>query len=97
MLAALLLTALDVPKELVYHDYMLSNEYIDLSHLARLASELSTHAQESITVIVSADDDYLDLAFWKMKKDFGSVDKYLSKGLQLDAKKRKQLKDILLY
>ncbi len=97
MLAALLLTALDVPKEVIYSDYMLSNEFIDLSHFAHLASKLSTHAQESITVIVSADDDYLDLSFWKMKKDFGSVDKYLSKGLQLDAKKRKQLKDILLY
>lgn len=97
MVAALLLTALGVPEETVRQDYMLSNEFINLEQLAHLASGLSTHAQESITVIVSAHEDYLDLAFSKMRKEYGSVDKYLSKGLQLDGNKRNQLKDILLY
>jgi len=39
----------------------------------------------------------MDLVFNKIKKEYGSTEKYLSKGLRLTDKKRERLKDILLY
>lgn len=96
-LAALLLSALDVPEETIMKDYMASNDYIDLSHLAYLARNLDTDAQESITVLLTANESLMDLTFRKIRKDYGSVDKYLSKKLNLTEKKRDRLKDMLLY
>lgn len=96
-LTAMLLTALDVPEETIMKDYMASNNYIDLRHLASMASNLNTDAQETITVLLNANESWLDLAFHKIKKEYGSTDKYLSKGLHLTEKERDTLKDIILY
>lgn len=96
-LAAMLLAALGVPEETILKDYRASNDYIDLSHLAYLARDLSTDAQESITVLLSANESWMDLTLQKIRKDYGSLDKYLTQGLKLDEKKRQTLKDILLY
>lgn len=96
-MAAMLLAALGVPEETILKDYTASNEYIDLSQLAYLARDLSTDAQESITVFLSANEDLMNLTWQKIRKEYGSVDKYLTQGLRLDEKKREKLKDILLY
>ena len=96
-LTAMLLTALDVPKETIMKDYMASNNHIDLRHLAYMARNLNTDAQETITVLLGADETWLDLAFHKIKKEYGSTDKYLSKGLHLTEKERDTLKDIILH
>lgn len=96
-LTAMLLTALGIPEETVKKDYMASNDYIDVSHLAYMARNLSTDAQETITVLVSVHEILLDIAFDQIRKEYGSNDKYLSKGLYLSDKDRETLKDILLY
>lgn len=96
-LTAMLLTALDVPEETIMKDYMASNNHIDLRHLAYMARNLNTDAQETITVLLGADETWLDLAFHKIKKEYGSTDKYLSKGLHLTEKERDTLKDIILH
>lgn len=96
-MAALLLSALDIPEETIMKDYVASNDYIDLSHLAYLARNLDTDAQESITVLLTANESLMDLTFRKIRKDYGSVDKFLSKKLNLTEKKRTRLKDMLLY
>lgn len=96
-LAAILLAAIGIPEDTILKDYMASNEYIDLSQLANKAHHLNSDAQEAITVFVSTNESFINLARQKIQKEYGSVDKYLSKGLQLDEKKRDNLKDILLY
>lgn len=95
-LTAMLLTALDVPEETIMKDYMASNNHIDLRSLAYMARNLNTDAQETITVLLGANETWLDLAFHKIKKEYGSTDKYLSKGLHLTEKERDTLKDIIL-
>lgn len=95
-LTALLLTALDVPEEAIVKDYMDSNNHIDLRHLANIARNLNTDAQETITVLLSTNATWLDLAFHKIKKKYGSTDNYLSKELHLTEKERDTLKDIML-
>lgn len=96
-LMAMLLSALDIPEEIVRKDYMASNEYINISRLAFMARDLSTDSQETITVLVSANEGLMDLVFRKIRKDHGSTDKYLSKGLHLSEKQRDTIKDIMLY
>jgi len=96
-MAALILSALDVPEEMIYRDYTLSNSYTDIRRVNEFARTLDSYGQETITVMLSANEALLDLAFRKIKKDYGSVDKYLSTELGLTEKKRAQLKDIMLY
>lgn len=96
-LTAMLLFALGIPEETIARDYMASNENINIGHLAYMARDLSTNAQETITTLVTVNEGLIDLVLKRIRKDYGSVDKYLSKGLGLTEKKRNALKDILLY
>jgi protein-tyrosine phosphatase len=96
-LASLLLSALDVPEETIFDDYMATNDFIDLKRYASLAQGMDTDAQEAVTVILSANETFLDLVFQKIKKEYGSVDQYLNEALQLTDKQKEKLKDILLF
>ena len=49
-------------------DYMASNNHIDLRSLAYMARNLNTDAQETITVLLGANETWLDLAFHKIKE-----------------------------
>jgi protein-tyrosine phosphatase len=96
-LAALLLAALEVPDETILDDYALTNDYINLKRYANLVQRLDTDAQEALSVILSANETFLDSALRKIKKAYGSIDKYLSDEMQLTDKQREKLKDILLF
>lgn len=96
-LSAMLLAALGASESTIMKDYLASNEYIQTDKMAYLAHEMNSDAQEAITVLLGAHESLLDLVFQKIRKDYGSTDKYLSKELQLTEKKRNKLKDILLY
>lgn len=96
-LTSMLLFALGVPEETIVKDYLASNEYINIGHLAYMARDLSTNAQETITTLVTVNEGLMDVVLKKIRKDYGSIDKYLSKELDLTEKKREVLKDIMLY
>ena len=96
-LGAMLLTALKATRETILTDYLTSNQYISADHLMEMASCLSTEAQESITVFLTADEHLMDLAFRKIEKEYGSTEKYLSQGLRFDDNAQKRLRKILLY
>lgn len=96
-LSAMLLSALNVPRESVVEDYLTSNQYINTRQLAGVVRKFSTDSQESITVFLTANESLLDLAFQKIRKEYGSLDKYLSKELNITDNERDTLKDILLY
>lgn len=96
-LTAMLLLALGIPEETVVKDYMASNENINIEHLAYMARDLSTNAQETITALVTVNQGLIDLVLKQIRKDYGSIDKYLLKGLGLTEKKQNKLKDIMLY
>lgn len=96
-LTAMLLFALGIPEETIVRDYMASNENINIGHLAYMAHDLSTNAQETVTALVTVNEGLIDLVLKRIRKDYGSVDKYLSKGLHLTDKERETLKDIMLY
>ena len=95
-LTAMLLSALNIPEETIKKDYLETNEYIDISQVADYAHGLNSDAQETVTLLLSANEALIDLIYAQIKKQYGSVDAYLTDGLQLTAKERDTLKDILL-
>ena len=96
-LSAMLMSAVGIPEETIIRDYLTSNDFIDISRLANLARGLSSDSQEAITVLVTANESLMDLVYRQIRKEYGSTDKFLSKGLHLTEKERDTLKDIILY
>lgn len=94
---AMILSALDVPEEVILDDYMLSNQYIDKSFLSKEVVRYSNSTQEAITKIMSADRKFLECTLKKIKKEYGSIDNYLDKEMGMNAEKRKELREILLH
>lgn len=97
-LTALIQATLQVPEDVIYSDYSLSQDwYADHTRRMRgFARTLNPDAQEALTVMLQTNEAYLDLAFRKIKKEYGSVDKYLIKELNLTEKDLSKLKELLL-
>lgn len=96
-LAALLLLALDIPESTVMQDYIVSNDFLNLKKFEDMVKGLDTEAQETITLLLTANEMYLDIALNKIRKEHGTYLKYLSTELNLTEKEQAQLKEILLY
>ena len=94
---ALILYALGVPEDTILKDYMSSNEYVDLNRAVPTARRYNTEIQETITTLLTANKHYLKIALSTIKKEYGSVDKYLVEKLNFTTKKQEQLKELMLY
>lgn len=104
VLAALILTALGVPRETVKADYALSNTYLDIEgEIARKAetngptppSPFMQLPESARAAILRADPAYLDAAFAKIDQDFGSFDAYLRDFLGISDAERAKIRDLL--
>lgn len=89
--AALLLSALGVPRDTVFEDYLLTNEYWDWS--GRDTGDLD---REALKAIFSAREAYLAQAFKTIDERFGGVDAYLRDYVGLDDRQRAALKTACL-
>ena len=89
---ALLLHALGVPKETIFEDYLLTNDYRrDVTQLLKLAaSEADMH------ILTSARPEYLETAWRSMIELAGSVDAYMRDALGVDDAVRARLHATLL-
>lgn len=96
-LAALLLLALDVPESTVMQDYLMSNDFVDLKKFEYLVKDLDPEAQETITLLLIANETYMDIALNKIRKEYGTYQKYISSELNLTDKGKAHLKEIMLY
>lgn len=92
-----LLCALDIPKDQVEDDYMISNAGIIKTKLIRGTDNLPESSQEALTMFASTDVAFLKYAIKCMKDKSGSVDEYMLKELRLTPDKREKLRQILLY
>lgn len=93
---SLLFSILDIPQESINQEYMASNRYIDLSFMAKTASSLSSDAQETMTVLLSVQESFLNIAYREIENRYGSFDNYRETGLKISGKNKDKLKDILL-
>lgn len=95
--AALLLLALGVPESTVMQDYMLTNEFLDLRKFDNMAKNLDQEAQETIALLLTANETYLNTILLKIRKEYGTFQNYFAKELNLTEKERAVLKENLLY
>lgn len=105
--AALVLSAIGVPRETIYEDYLLTNEAVDLErHFFRAAdtalglgrsweglARLSNEARRALFV---ADADYLGAAFTAIELAHGTVERYLEAELGVGPAERERLREVLV-
>ncbi|MGI9287748.1 MAG: tyrosine-protein phosphatase [Pseudomonadales bacterium] len=85
--AALILSALGVPRKTIIEDFLLSNQY----PLAQYA-----HLPESYKPFLSVDRAWLEATFNAIEERDGSVDVYLKTALDIDAKTKERIRTNLL-
>lgn len=93
--SAVLLTALGVPRDTVFKDYLASNTYRAASNAAALAAMPADQAAV-YKPLLDVRSEYLNSGFDEVKDKYGSFASYEKKALGLDAKDIAKLKSELL-
>ncbi len=95
--AAALLTLLGVPRDVVTEDYLRSNDYIIPAYQDAIDAFAAAGGDASIPqAILGVKKEYLDAAFDEMETKYGTVERYLSEGLGIDAAHQQALRDLYL-
>jgi len=105
--AALILSALGVPRSVIIDDYLLTNVAVDLgawlsvhgeagAGLATTAEPVQALAPQTREAVLAADADYLEASFASIEAEHGSVEAYLTSVLGVDATARERLTRMLL-
>lgn len=89
--AALILSALGVPRDVITEDYLLTRQHwkIDPATATGLPPHLAA-------VLTSVDESFLAAAFDAIDTDFGGVGNYLQERMGIDAAARARLADVYL-
>ena len=95
--AAALLTLLGVPKETVMADYMRTNEYT-LPQFKHVIDDFgAAGGDRAIAVaIFGVKPEYLEASFDEMQKQYGTIERYFSEALGIDAAGQKALCNLYL-
>ena len=98
--AALILLALDIPKDVVIADYLATNQYtakqIDNTITKIKWGSLFQTNAEALRPVLGVEERFINEAFITIEEHYGSIENYLVKGLGLTTTKRQQLKALLL-
>ncbi len=101
-LSAMLLFALDVPKEVVLEDYMATGRYMDFRQLGSGVDVLLTRMLGSspdpsiLNPILETRVEYVEAALESIAERYGSVDGYLETVAGLDGARRQRLHELML-
>lgn len=100
--AALLLSALDVPREVIVEDYLLTRTYLDTENTLRIVerflydSGVEYWERAWLEPYCGVHRDNIEAFFDGVESRYGSVASYLDQALGLDAEGVSQLKDLFL-
>ncbi|MFE2523705.1 tyrosine-protein phosphatase [Streptomyces sp. NPDC059382] len=92
---AALLTALGVPRETVLADYLASNDYRKAANDAVL-SHLPPQQAAVYKPLLDVRPEYLNAGYEEVEAAYGSFDRYLDKGLGIDRRELRELREDLL-
>lgn len=107
--AALLLTALGVPRDVVVHDYSLSETFVDYEAEFEDAFEeartderstwnfLATLSPEVRRPLFRSDPDYIRATFATLEENHGSVENFIRDVMEIDDATIQAMRDRLLY
>jgi protein-tyrosine phosphatase len=94
--AAALLTLLGVPKETIIKDFLRSNDYILPLYKKTIDDFVKAGGEPGIPpAILGVKASYLEASFNEVQRVYGSMDRYFSEGLGIDAEKQKALRSNL--
>ena len=98
--AALILSALGVPRETVVEDYLLTNEFADFGRIMARGEDRDYERFRKIDPAVirpllAAEPAYLDAMFDALDRDHGGIDAYLA-DIGVDGPARMRLRELLL-
>ena len=91
VVTAVILTALGIDKEIIYQDYLLTNE--KPLYYKKMALEMDPESREIFLEYFQAKKEYLDAAFDEINKIYGSFDNFLLETCLIDNNKLAILKD----
>src|SRR3546814_16317379 len=75
--AALVLTALDVPRDIIIEDYALSGELLAGQRFSENGGGMLSHmSADAVRAIMGSDPDYLATAFASLEQRHGGVEPY---------------------
>jgi len=95
--AAALLTLLGVPKETVMADYTRTNNYTLPQFQRAIDGFVAAGGDRAIAVaIFGVKPEYLEASFDEMQKRYGTIERYFSEGLGIDAAGQQALKKLYL-
>lgn len=95
--AAALLTLLGVPRDVVMEDYLRSNDNIIPAYQKTIDAFVAAGGDEAIPLAaVGVKREYLEAAFDEMQTRYGTIEKYFSEGLGIDAAQQEALRDLYL-
>ncbi len=98
--AALLLSALDVPREVIIEDYLATNHFTaerinDVTHAIHNSSMFQVN-EDVIRVLFSVRPQFIQAAFDAIDQAYGNIETYIEIGLGLAESERQQLQQLLL-
>ena len=97
--AAIVLSALGVPRQAIIDDYMASNRYLEPKNQAMLAmmqGHLDPETIAALKTLMINRPDYIGAAFDEVQKRYGTMDNYIEQGLGIDKATIARLRAILL-
>jgi protein-tyrosine phosphatase len=95
--AVLLLSILGVPHERILRDYLSSNENVLQKYKVMITRAVAHGADESIlTAIFGVRASYLKAALHEVKKQSGTLPRYIETVLGLDAERQQEIRSQLL-
>ena len=99
--AALILSALGVPREIVFEDYLLTDRIVDfksvfMERARQRKSTLMNQSPEIVAAILKSDAVYLEAAFDAIEQKHGSVAAYLEDALGVNEEAMDAIRERLL-
>ena len=98
-MAAIVLTALDVPREQVLADYLATNDYVWPSYrawLTRAAESGQVRDPAAMRELLYQDPSYIGEAFAAVESGYGTFDRFLTDGLDFGPAQVERLRAALL-
>jgi protein-tyrosine phosphatase len=92
--AAAFLTLLGVPREQVMEDYLRSNDFIIPAYQKVIDGFVAGGGDKEIPLaILGVKKEYLEAVFDEMESKYGTIKKYFSEGLSIDAGQQRTLSE----
>ena len=79
-------------------DYLRSNDYIIPMYRDVIDGAVASGIEKEIPLsILGVKKEYLEAAFDEMEKKYGTIEKYFSEGLGIDAEGQQAMKELYLH